>query len=357
MLALHARIRLAEFRLEVELSAPRGQVTVLVGESGSGKTTLLRLVAGLLAPDEGRIVLDGEVLADRASGRFVPPEARAVGYVAQDFALFPHLTVRENVAFGLRASGRPAAEARLRTREALERFDLASLSQRRPHQLSGGQQQRVALARALVLEPAVLLLDEPLSALDVLTRRQVRSELRRTLESLPCVTLLVTHHPMDALAFGDSIAVLEAGRVSQVGSRAELLRHPRSRYIAEFLGVNLLEGEVRERSPDGLVAVAVEGGVVWLPDPGGSGPVRALVHPHDLFLSLERPAGSARNVLQGPIEEILPEPPAGERVRLLLGTRPPLAAQVTRAAVESLGLRRGLEVYASFKATAVESVG
>jgi molybdate transport system ATP-binding protein len=356
MLEIEARLRRGEFHLDAALVARRGRATVLVGESGSGKTTLLRLVAGLIAPDSGRIVLDGTVLAEPATGRFVPAEKRPVGYVAQDLTLFPHLTVRDNVAFGLRAARRPAAEVKPRTEAALARFELAPLAARRPHQLSGGQQQRVALARALVLDPAVLLLDEPLSALDVVTRRQVRGELRRTLDQLPCVTLIVTHQPFEALALGDEIVVLESGAVSQAGPRGDLLRHPRSRYIAEFLGVNLFAGEIRERGADGLAALAVEGGVLWAPDPGRTGMARVLVHPHDVVVSLEPPAGSARNVLHGAIEEIVPEPPAGERVRLVLATRPPLAAQVTRGAVESLGLRRGHAVYASFKATAVETL-
>jgi molybdate transport system ATP-binding protein len=236
VLELQVRIRLGSFALDAALEVPRGGVTVLVGESGSGKTTLLRLVAGLLAPDAGRIALDGEPLADTAAGRFVPPEARAVGYVAQDYALFPHLSARENVAFGLRAQGLARQDVSARVEAALERFGLGALATRRPDQLSGGQQQRVALARALVLDPAVLLLDEPLSALDVVTRRAVRGELRRTLEGLACVTLLVTHLPSEALAFGDRIAVLEDGRVTHAGPRDEFGSEPRSRYLAEFLG-------------------------------------------------------------------------------------------------------------------------
>jgi len=354
VLDVRIRRRLGSFELEVALAAPRGAVTVVVGESGGGKTTLLRLVAGLLVPDEGRIALDQRVLCDRAAGTWVAPEARSTGWVAQDYALFPHLSARSNVAFGLRALGRPRAEVRERTERALTRFGIAEVAGRRPHQLSGGQQQRVALARALVLDPQVLLLDEPLAALDPGSRRSVRGELRRLLDGLPCVTLFVTHDPAEALAFGDRIAVLEGGRVTQSGPREEFLRHPGSRYVAEFLGVNLFEGEIVERTGDGLAMLEAGGGRLAVPDPGAAGRARALLHPHDVTLSLEPPVGSARNLLRGAIEDLIPEPPAGERVRVLLETSPPLAAQVTRAAVLSLGLSRGREVWASFKATAVE---
>src|SRR5439155_665796 len=202
---------------EAALEVPDRSVTVLVGESGAGKTTLLRLVAGLARPDEGQIALDGVPLADTGTGVFIPPEARSVGYLAQDYALFPHLSARENVAFGLRAMRRPRDEVRARTARLLERFGLEALAERRPPQLSGGQQQRVALARALALDPRILLLDEPLSALDPATRRAVRGGLRSALAGLSCATLFVTHHPAEALAFGDRIAVLEGGRLSQCG--------------------------------------------------------------------------------------------------------------------------------------------
>ncbi len=235
MLDVQVGLRLGNFRLDVALEAPPGGVTVLIGESGSGKTTLLRLVAGLLAPDEGRIALGDEVFADAGAGRFVPPEARPVGYVPQDHALFPHLSARENVAFGLRALGLPRREVQERAAAALARFGLGELADRRPHELSGGQQQRVALARALVLDPAVLLLDEPLAALDVVARRALRDELRRTLEGLACVTLLVTHQPSEALALGGRIAVMEAGRITHAGPRSGFERGARPRYLEEFL--------------------------------------------------------------------------------------------------------------------------
>jgi len=352
VLELQVRFQLAEFPLEARLAVPIG-VTMLVGESGSGKTTLLRLTAGILRPDSGRITLGGRVLFDRDAGVCEPPRARGVGYVSQDDTLFPHLSVRENVAFGLHAAHRPAAEVRDRAQRTLERFGLLPLAERRPRQLSGGQQQRVALARAVVLDPEVLLLDEPLSALDLATRRALRGELRRQLESLPCATLFVTHHPGDALAFGDRIAVMERGRITQSGARDEFLRHPGSAYVAEFLGVNLVAGVVAGRAPDGLALVTVGDRTLAVPDLERDGPVRMLIHPREVVLSRQPPVGSARNVLRGVVEEVLAEPPGVENVRVILAGRPALAALVTRQSAERLGLKPGIEAYASFKASAI----
>ncbi len=330
MLSVDARLERGAFALDAALEAAPGRVTVIVGESGCGKSTLLRLVAGLLVPRDGHVRVDGATWADAATGTHVAPEARPVGWVPQDHALFPHLAVRENVAFGLRAAGVGGATARERTERALERFGLRELATRRPAQLSGGQRQRVALARALVLEPRVLLL-----------------------AALPCVTLFVTHAPAEALALGDDIVVMEQGRVTQSGARDAFVRHPRSAYAAEFLGVNLLRGAVRARPGDGHAVVAAEGGELFVPDPGRDGDVQCVVHPHDVVLSRTAPEGSARNVFRGRVQEVVPEPPAGERVRVLVDSRPPLAAQVMQASVAALGLHPGAEVWASFKATAV----
>jgi molybdate transport system ATP-binding protein len=338
------------FGLDAALAAADRSILVLVGESGSGKTTLLRLLAGLLSPDQGRIEVDGSVWFDSESALSLPPEERTVGYVAQDYALFPHLTVAENLAFGLEAQGLRAGDIAPRVAIALERLGVAGLAGRRPHELSGGQQQRVAIARAIVLEPSLLLLDEPLSALDVQTRRTTRVELRRLLSELPCTTVYVTHSPAEALAFGDHIAVLEAGRVSQQGSRENLMRHPRSRYVAEFLGVNFFRGTLAGHADDGAAHVALpESDLVVAPE----GEVAVVVHPREITLALEAPGGSARNVFAGVIEEIMPEPPSGELVRVSVSTRPPLVAEVTRQAVDALGLKAGMRVFASFKAAGV----
>lgn len=352
MLNIQVAKRLGGFELGATLAVEEHSVMVLVGESGSGKTTLLRMLAGLVHPDHGRIEVDGMIWFDGSRGESLPASERAVGYVAQDYALFPHLTAAENVAFGLRAQGIHARGVGLRVAAALERLGIAALAQRRPHELSGGQQQRVAIARAIVLEPLLLLLDEPLSALDVQTRRTIRGELRRLLAELPCTTLYVTHSPAEALAFGEAITVLEAGHISQSGTREDLMRHPRSPYVAEFLGVNFFRGSVSTGGVGGA-RIALPQGELVIADAGAEGEVAVVVHPREITLALEMPSGTARNVFAGAIEELVPEPPTGEVVRVSLATTPPLIAEVTRQAVEALGLKPGTKVFASFKAAGV----
>ena len=353
MLELEVQKRLGDFDLEAKLQVPARSALVLVGESGAGKTTLLRLIAGLLAPDRGRIALAGRLLADADSRAWVPPQERRVGYVPQDSALFPHLTVRDNVAFGLAARRLASAERRTRVDRVLDRLGLRALERRRRHELSGGQQQRVALARALVLEPEVLLLDEPLAALDVETRRRMRGELVSLLRELGCVTLYVTHQPAEALLFGERIAVLEAGRVTQVGDRDNLLERPRTRHVAEFLGTNLFEASEARREPSGLLRLALADGEIWALGEDTTGRVFAVVDPRDVTLARTAPASSAQNVLRGSVLELQLEPPRGDRVRVRLATRPPLVAELTRAAAEAMSLQPGAEIWASFKATGV----
>jgi molybdate transport system ATP-binding protein len=262
--------------------------------------------------------------------------------------------VAQNVAFGLEAAGVRHADIGRRVAAALERTRIPGLAPRKPAMLSGGQQQRAALARALVLDPRLLLLDEPLAALDLQTRALVRRELRDLLRSLGCVTLYVTHNPIEALLFGDRIVVVEDGRVSQAGDREDLLRHPRSRYVAELMGTNLFAGRLGLIRGDG-VTLRTGDGDVEVSDSRESGDVFVTVDPRQVSLHAHPPEGSAQNVLAGPILELAPEPPAGERVRVVLGTRPPLVAEVTREAVAGLSLREGTIVHASFKATGIRT--
>jgi len=342
------------FALDVALTCAAGETLVLVGESGSGKSTTLRLIAGLERPESGHVRVDGETWSDATT--WLPVERRCLGYVAQGDTLFPHLDAFANVEFGLRALGAPPAEVRKRTASALERTGASAWAGRKPHELSGGQRQRVALARALVLEPSVLLLDEPLSALDPATRRGLRADLAQRLSGTYCATVLVTHSPVDALALGDRIAVIEDGRIVQIGDRSELLLKPRSGYVADFLGVNLFRGTIRRadagapavlQTGQGVVSVAAEDDV-----PDGT-ECYAVVNPRDVTLSLHAPETSARNVVAGLVQELVPEPPHGERVRVALDGRPPIVAEVTRESAHDLGLRPGLRVYASFKSSGV----
>ncbi len=353
MLELEVVSRRGTFELRAEFRAPPGATTVIVGESGSGKTSLLRLVAGLDHPMGGRIVLDGRVYADPAAGIAVPAWQRDVGYVAQDYGLFPHLTVAQNVAFGLEASGVSRSGVARRVTEGLRRTGIPELGRRKPAMLSGGQQQRAALARALVLDPRLLLLDEPLAALDLQTRRLVRGELRDLLRAHGCVTLYVTHSPIEALLFGDRIVVIESGRVSQIGTRDDLLRYPRSRYVAELMGTNLFSGSAAARP--GAAMVRTGDGDLSVSHPSEPGEVFVAVDPTQITIHPHPPEGSAQNVFVGPILELAPEPPSGERIRVVLGTRPTLVAEVTREAVAGLDLHEGLTVHASFKATGIRT--
>jgi molybdate transport system ATP-binding protein len=341
------------FTLEAAFDQPAPGTLALVGENGAGKTTLLRLVAGLERIERGRVTFDGATWSDAAAGVHLAARERGVGWVPQDYALFPHLDALGNVAFGLRARGLGLRTARERARAALARLGVEGLATRRPGELSGGQQQRVALARALVLEPRVLLLDEPLAALDARTRAEVRALLTGLLAGYDGVALVVTHHAIEALMLADRIAVLEEGRITQLGVASDLVRHPRSAYVAALMGVNLLRGERLGAEADGMATFAAGSARLTVPDAPGSGAMFAVVDPRDVTISIARPEGSARNALEGEVLEVAPELPAGERVRVAIGTDPPLVAEVTRGSAASLGLAPGLRVYAAFKATGV----
>jgi molybdate transport system ATP-binding protein len=343
---------LGEFQLEVAFQAEPGTTTVLVGESGAGKTTVLRLVAGLDRLDRGHLTVGAEQYADAERGLHRPPWQRDIGYVPQDYALFPHLSVFDNVAFGPHASGMPGHRIQIAVIEALTLVGIPELARRRPHELSGGQQQRAALARALALQPAVLLLDEPLSSLDLQTRRALRVELRALLARLPCLTLYVTHSPVEALVLSDQIVVLDRGRVAQAGTREALLRYPRTPFVAELVGTNLFVGRP-VMSPGTEPAIRTPEGLVEIMATGGPGAAYLTVSPREITLSLRPPDTSAQNVFNGNVIELVPEPPGGERVRVVLNTRPALVAEVTREAVSALSLADGTSVYAAFKATGV----
>ena len=331
--------------LELSLVAAPGEVVVLVGPNGAGKTTLLRALAGLEPLTAGSVMLDGEVLEDVAAGVSVAPEHRRVGVVFQEHLLFPHLSVLENVAFGPRSRGVPRGDARRRAAEWLERVGLAHRSADRPARLSGGESQRVALARALATEPRMLLLDEPFAALDVTTRAEVRRQLRSHLRSFDGVRLLVTHDPVEAMAFGDRLVVLEQGRVVQRGTATELSTRPRSTYVADLVGVNLLRGEA---SGDRVV---VGGGASSLvAATHATGAVFVVVHPRAVALHRRRPEGTPRNVWQGTVTSVDREE---ERVRVRVAGTIPIVSEVTAAAVADLALAPGVGVWVSVKAAEV----
>jgi molybdate transport system ATP-binding protein len=328
--------------LEVGIEVADGEVLAVLGPNGAGKSTLLRVLAGLLPPDGGRVVVDGAVWDDGAT--HLPAHRRPVGVVFQDALLFPHLTVGQNVEFGLRARGVRAPERRAAAADWLTRVGLAGLGDRRPAQLSGGQAQRAALARALVGNPSLLLLDEPLSALDARTRLVVRAELRRHLAAFAGSTVLVTHDPVDAMALADRVVVVEEGQVVQAGTPDEVNRRPRTDYVARLAGLSLLpgtgEGRVVRLDAGGVVAVAEE----------TSGPVFAAVRPESVALYLTRPEGSPRNVWPA---RLVGATPHGATVRCELAGEVPLVADVTATAFAELGLVPGADVWATVKASEV----
>jgi molybdate transport system ATP-binding protein len=338
-------VQLGSLDLDLSFSVAPGDVLALLGPNGAGKSTILRALAGLVPLDRGRIAIDGTVV-DEPAEVFVEPEHRPIGVVFQDYLLFEHMTVLENVAYGLRARRTPKREARARAAEWLDRVGLTDYATQRPRALSGGQAQRAALARALAVSPRLLLLDEPLAALDVGTRATVRRELRRHLDTFDGMRVLVTHDPVDAYALADRVAIIEAGRIVQSGNLAQVTAHPRSRYVADLVGVNLLTGAVH----DGLLTTS-DGTTVVVAD-AEPGPAYAVIRPHSITLARTAPSGtSARNTWPGSIVDI---DRLGDRARVDIHGPLPLTAEITIAALEDLALRPGDEVHASVKATDIE---
>ena len=348
-LRVDCAVRRGTLDLRVALTVERGELVAVLGPNGSGKSTLLRCIAGLLPIDAGSIEVDGTVLDDASTDQFVPPERRPIGVVFQDYLLFAHLSALENVAFGLRARGTAKRAAHETARTWLGRVGLADHAEHRPGELSGGQAQRVALARALAIDPAVLLLDEPLAALDAGTRGTVRRDLRRHLESFDGMRLMVTHDPLDAYALADRVVVLERGAIVQTGTLAEVTARPRSRYVADLVGLNLVIGDRRDHelvTADGVIVVAADGR-----DPAPDGPALAALRPQAITLHRARPEGSARNVWRLTIDDV---DQRHDRARVRLGGALTLVAEVTPAAVADLALRVGDDVWASVKATDVD---
>lgn len=337
-LDLDIALPLRAFRLELAAAVGR-ETFALVGPSGAGKTSALRTVAGLARPERGRIALAGRVLFDAAAGIDRPPEERRVGYVFQEYALFPHMSVEQNVAY---AGGRGTAEL-------LDRFHLTPLAKAHPGELSGGERQRVGLARALARDPDVLLLDEPMSALDAHTRAGVRAELRRNLDDLDLPVLLVTHDFQDAAVLADRVGVLVEGRLLQVGTPGELIAAPADPFVASFTGANIFSGRARP-GPDGLTEVAADDGSVVYSVDEALGPVSVAVYPWEVAIARDLPDDSSLNHVRGPITSLVR---IGNRARIQVGT---LVGEVTTASVERLELKEGEPVVASFKAAATRLV-
>jgi molybdate transport system ATP-binding protein len=353
MLRVQARTRRGDLELDVELAVESGECLALAGPSGAGKTSILRVAAGLLRPAHGRVDANGGTWLDTDRDIDVPAERRRCGYVFQDYALFPHLSAWQNVAYPLRGMSRH--ERRARALGLLDRFGLADRADARPRTLSGGERQRVAVARALARRPDVLLLDEPLSALDSRTRADAARELGALLRESDAPALLVTHDFAEAAQLGDRVGVIDRGRVIQQGTASQLAAAPRSAFVADFTGAVVLTGAARQ-GPGGLTEVALDGGGTVLTPEAGAGRVAVSVYPWEISVEpAGRPPGegSAQNRLPA---EVMSITTVGNRVRLGLIGPQPLVAEVTADSVERLGLEVGARVTASWKAAATRLV-
>jgi molybdate transport system ATP-binding protein len=338
-------VALGPFTIEATLQVDDGEMLAVVGPNGAGKTTLLRALAGLVPIERGRIAVDGVVVDDPEAGTFVPPHRRSIGVVFQNYLLFDHLDALDNVAFGLRERRTRRNVARVRAGEMLARVGLDQYATARPRELSGGQAQRVALARALAIEPALMLLDEPLAALDVQTRIETRRHLRETLTGFRGARVLVTHDPIDAFTLADRLLILEDGQVTQTGTVDEIVRQPASPYVAELVGVNFYRGIA-----DGD-HVRVGGATVTLAE-AQRGNVVLIVPPHAVVLHRAQPEGSARNVWPGTVVAI---ERLATRARVRVGGPLDIVAEVTPEAIGTLGLDVGHSVWTAVKATEINA--
>ncbi len=351
MLDARIALRLGDLDLDVDLTAAAGEVVALLGPNGAGKTTVVRALAGLLPVDEGHITLGDTVLDDPTTDTFVPAEERPVGVVFQDHLLFPRMTALDNVAFGVRARGSDRRTANERAHGWLDRLGVAGHAHDRPSALSGGQAQRVALARALAIDPGLLLLDEPLAALDATTRLHVRAELRRHLATFDGVRILVTHDPIDAIVLADRLVIIEEGRVTQTGTAAQITSHPATRYVADLVGINLRDGHLAGTT----VTLAGGGELTVAPaDALPDGQVAVAVRPQAIALYAGRPDGSPRNTWLTAIAELEAD---RDRVRATLAAPIPITAEITAGAAHTLDLRPGQPIWASVKAVDITVYG
>jgi molybdate transport system ATP-binding protein len=352
-LAAAVTVRRGTFQLAAEVVAESGETLGLLGPNGSGKSTLVGALAGLVPLDDGEVRVADSIWESTAHAVRLRPQLRSVGVLFQDLLLFPALSAIENVAYGLRARGERRAQARARARDLMEGLGIGHLAGRAPATLSGGEAQRVALARALATDPDLLLLDEPLSALDIANRSEARRVLREVLHEFAGVKIVVTHEPLEAMALADRLIILEAGRVVQGGTPSEIRAHPRSRYTATLVGLNFVTGALVTDgghqsidTGDGRVVIGHTGLA-----PGTQ--VLATIHPRAVTLGTQphRPSSSARNVFEATVAGM---DLAGDRVRVVLDSHPPLTAEITAESLDELDLATARRVWAAVKATQIE---
>ncbi|HKG51160.1 MAG TPA: ABC transporter ATP-binding protein [Actinomycetales bacterium] len=359
-LEVNGAVQRGSFSLDVSVTVAAGEVLGVLGPNGAGKTTLLRALAGLDPLTTGSIRLGDLTLDDVDAATFVPPEHRPVGLVFQSYRLFPHLDVRDNVAFAPRSRGAGRRGSRALADTWLERLDLTELADRRPHEISGGQAQRVALARALAAEPDVLLLDEPLSALDAKTRLDVRAQLRAHLTQFAGPVLVITHDPLEAMVMADRLLVLEQGRIVQHGTPAQVARRPATQYVARLVGLNLYPATLDDRSGQatldggGSLAVTVQEDALPADEPAGTSH-RVLVglRPSAITVHTAPPGrASSRNVWPGTVVSL---EQLADRVRVQVDATPAALVDVSAASVADLELRPGSRIWLSAKATETEA--
>jgi molybdate transport system ATP-binding protein len=352
MLRAEVWTHLRAFDLDLAVEVKAGECLAIVGPSGAGKSSALRAIAGLRKPDTGRIACGDEVWLDTRDGTDTPPDRRRCGYLFQDYALFDTMKVWRNVAYGARDV--PRGDRRAAALGALERFGVEALADTMPATLSGGERQRVALARTLASAPNALLLDEPLAALDASTRAHAARSLRILMREAGVPSILVTHDFEEAVSLADRVAVLEAGRIVQVGAAQELAASPASAFVADLIGAIVLRGRARPRA-DGLTEIELDGGGVALSTEAGRGEVAVTLHPWEITLEPEGAAiaSSARNRIPAEVGSVVA---LGNRVRVALDASQPLVAEVTPEAVSELKLAPGLGVTATWKASATRLV-
>lgn len=330
---------------DITFSLSKGEYFVILGPTGAGKTLLLETIAGFHTPREGRILLDGK----DATG--APPEKRNVSLVYQDYSLFPHMTVKENIAFGLEMRKTPKSDVETRVEGMMASMSITHLKDRFPNTLSGGEKQRVALARALVVDPDILLLDEPLSALDPKTQESLREELKRIHKIRGTTVIHVTHNQGEALALANRIGVIIQGEMIQIGTPHKVFNEPVSEEIATFVGVeNVIKGKIVS-SDDGVALVQTGNCQIRALSNLTEGDVNVFVRPENIVLSKAKLESSARNCIRGKMTRITR---FGATFRIYMDND--LSALVTKQAIEELGLSLGTEVYASFKATSIHLV-
>jgi molybdate transport system ATP-binding protein len=342
----HVVVRRPGYTLDVHLAAERGDVVAVIGPNGAGKSTLVRAIAGVVGLDDGRVVCDGETWD--GPGTQVEARRRRVGVVFQDGLLFPHLSALDNVAYGPRSRGVRRRDAQAAARGWLDRLGVGDLAERRPGRLSGGQAQRVAIARALATEPRLLLLDEPLSSLDVGVAMALRVELVHHLAAFGGVTLLVTHDALDALTVANRVLVIDDGRVAQTGTPQEVARRPATEHVARLVGLNVLRG-----SSSGTSIRLRDGGVL-VSATDARGDVSACFSPSAVTLTATEPTGSARNRWHGQVTSVAPH---GAAVRVHVDAAGGLIADVTPASSAQLRLVPGSDVWATVKATEIAVYG